>query len=81
MLFFFINLKSYGIFGQIYDLILFFSVIDDFEWFWTGSLHEISQDFILDPVLFLLYINDLSDDAICNIAIYAVDTTLYSKCD
>ena len=33
------------------------------------------------PTLFLLYINDLPDDAICNISIYADDTTLYSKCD
>ena len=38
-----------------------------------GSIHG--------PTLFLLYINDLPDDVICNIAIYADDTTLYSKCD
>ena len=25
--------------------------------------------------------NDLPDDVICNISIYADDTTLYSKCD
>ena len=31
--------------------------------------------------LFLLYINDLSGDVICDITIYADDTTLYSKCD
>ena len=31
--------------------------------------------------LFLIYINDLPDDVICNTAIYADDTTLYSKCD
>ena len=31
--------------------------------------------------LFLLYINDPLDDVICDIAIYADDTTLYSKCD
>ena len=35
---------------------------------------------ILGPALFL-HINDLPDDVICNIAIYADDTTLYSKCD
>ena len=29
----------------------------------------------------LIYINDLPDDVICDIAIYADDTTLYSKCD
>ena len=31
-------------------------------------------------LVFLLYINDLPDAVICNIAIYADDTTLYSKC-
>ena len=36
---------------------------------------------IVGPTLFLLYINDLPDNVICNIAIYADDTTLYSKCD
>ena len=36
---------------------------------------------ILGPTLFLLYINDLPDDVFCDIAIYADDTTLYSKCD
>ena len=36
---------------------------------------------ILGATLFLLYINDLPDDVISNIAIYADDTTLYSKCD
>ena len=35
----------------------------------------------LGPTLFLLYINDLLDDVICDIAIYADDTILYSKCD
>ena len=32
-------------------------------------------------LLFLLYINNLPDNVIRDIAIYADDTTLYSKCD
>ena len=32
-------------------------------------------------MLFLLYINDLRDDNVCDIATYADDTSLYSKCD
>ena len=39
------------------------------------------QGSILGPTPFLLYINDLPDDVICNTAIYADDTTFYSKYD
>ena len=41
----------------------------------------VRQGSILGPTLLLLYINVLPDDVICNIAIYADDSTLYSKCD
>ena len=40
----------------------------------------VPQGSILGPTLLLLYINDL-DGVICEIAIYADDTTLCSKCD
>ena len=42
---------------------------------------RVLQRSILGPTLFLLYINNLPDDIVCDIAIYADDTTLYSKCD
>ena len=42
---------------------------------------RVCQGTILGPTPFLLHINDLPDDVICNIAIYADDTTLYSNYD
>ena len=41
----------------------------------------VCQGSILGPTRFLLYINDLPDDIICDIAFSADNTTLYSKCD
>ena len=41
----------------------------------------VPQGSILGPTFYLLHINDLADVFICNIIIYADDTTLYSECD
>ena len=41
----------------------------------------VPQGSILGPTLFLLYISDLPDNVLCDIAVYTNDTTLYSKCD
>ena len=80
--------KFYGISGQICGSISSF-LINRQLWVVLDrkSLQEypasvgVPQGSILGPTLFLLYMNDLPDDVICDIAIYADDATPYSKCD
>ena len=71
--------KSYGISGQIFGLISSFLSNRRPQEYPVNA--GVPQGSILGPTLFQLYINELPDDVICNIAIYADDTTLYSKCD
>ena len=82
------KLISYGISGQIFGLISSFlsnrwlRVVLDGKYSHEYPVNAgVPQGSILHPTLFLLYINDLPDDDICNTDIYADDTTLYSKCD
>ena len=74
------KLKSYGISGQIFGLRRLRVVRDGKSSQEYPVNVGVPQRSILAPRLFLLYINDLPDDVICDIAIYADDTTLYSKC-
>ena len=82
------KLTSYGISGQIFGLISSFLSTRRLRVVLDGTSSqeyqvnaEVPRGSILGPTLFLLHINDLLDDVICDIAIYADDTTLYSKCD
>ena len=82
------KLKSYGISGQIFGLISSFLsnrrlrvVLDGRSSQEYPVSAEVPQGSILGPTLFLLYSNDLPDNVICDIGIYADDTARYSKCD
>ena len=87
MLVFFHKLRFYGISGQIFGLISSFLSNRWLQVVLDGKSSQeypvnagVPQASILDPTLFLLYINDHPDDVVCDIAIYADDTALYSKC-
>ena len=82
------RLRPYGISGQIFGLISSFLSNRRLQMVLDGKCSQeypvnagVPQGSIFGPALFLLYINGFSDDVICNITIYADDTTLYSKCD
>ena len=82
------KLKSYGISSQIFGLVSSFHSNRRLRVVLDGKSSQeypvnagVPQGSILGPALFLLYINDLSDDVICDIAIYADNATLYSNCD
>ena len=79
--------KSHGISDQIYGLMSSSSNNRRLQVVLDGKFSQeypvnsgVSQSSILGPKLFLLYINDLPDDVICDIAVY-YDDTLHSKCD
>ena len=82
------KLKAYGISGQIFGLISSFLGNRRLQVVLDGKSSQeypvnagVPQGSILGPTLFLLYLNDLPDNIICDIAIYADDTTPYSECD
>ena len=76
------KLNSYGILGLSFLSNRRLQVVVD----WKSSQEYpvnagVPQCSILGPTLLYFTFNDLPDDVICNLVIYADNTALYSKCD
>ena len=82
------KLKSYGVSGSLFSIIKSFltgrkiKIVLDGR---SSSLYSINagvpQGSILGPILFLIFINDLPDNVLCKLSMYADDTTLYQSLD
>ena len=79
------KLKQNGISGKLLNLIIDFLsnrkqrvVLNGKYSSWTNIEAGVPQGSILGPLLFLIYINDLSDNLITNPKLFADDTSLFS---
>ena len=79
------KLKSYGISGSLLLLLQSFLserfqrvALDGQSSEWTGISAGVPQGSILGPFFFLIYINDLPDEIISKIKIFADDSSIFS---
>ena len=79
------KLKQNGISGELLHILSDFLsnrkqrvVLNGKNWSWTNVHAGVPQGSILGPLLFLIYINDLSDNLTSNAKLFADDTSLFS---
>ena len=79
------KLKQNGISGELFDIITEFLnfrkqrvVLNGQYCSWTSIETGVPQGSILGPLLFLININDLSDDLTTNVKLFSDDTSLFS---
>ena len=79
------KLKQNGISGKLFDIITDFLnfrkqrvVLNGQYSSWTSIEAGVTQGSILGPLLFSIYINNLSDDLTTNVKLFADDTSLFS---
>ena len=79
------KLKQNGISGNLLETLIDFLkdrkqrvVLNEKNSSWANVKAGVSQGSILSPLLFLIYINDLSDNLSTNVKLFADDTSLFS---
>ena len=82
------KLRSYGIEGDLFQILISFlqnrqiSVVLDGQKSQTRHVDAgVPQGSVIGPTLFLLYINDLPDNVVSKLVMYADDTTLFNSID
>ena len=80
------KLKQNGLNGQTLKILTNYLsnrkqrvVINGIQSEWKPILSGVPQGSILGPLLFLIYINDLTDNIISNIKLYADDSSLFAR--
>ena len=56
-------------------------VINGVQLQWGAVKSGVPQGSVLGPLLFLIYVSDISDDVSSNVILFADDTKLYSRVD
>ena len=79
------KLKSFGVSDSLINLTESFLsnkfqrvLLNDQTSKWLPVKAGVTQGFILGPLSFLIYINDLSDDLVSTVRLFADDTSLFS---
>ena len=80
------KLKAYGVVGPILNILESFLQECSLKVVLDGQSSPLNitnvgvpQESVLGPTLFLVFINDLPNDVLSRIGIYADDTTIYSS--
>ena len=79
-----IKMKRNGIQGDLLGLLSDFldhryqrTVLNGTTWVWAHAVAGVPQGSVLGPLMFLLYINDITADIKSNVRIFADDVTLF----
>ena len=79
------KLRQYGVTGQLLSLICNFladrkqrTVLNGKASDWGKISAGVPQGSILGPLSFLVYINDLTDNLICNVKLFTDDTSIFT---